>query len=230
MANCVLLAYDTREEKNRLVAAATGDDNNQEDQNNNGDGDDYLPPLLIRVYLDPSNQGVKPSNILQDFAKIDLFCSIFDPQDKLVKVDFKTFTTACLYTEDTNNLLCKADLLVPMMQTRFRSHIKRRVMPVHQEHWCLDFAMTSLFVVAAYMVLVRYTDNDTSCLHNCKCLLATPDNNNMVLCTSIKRTMYGCYLFFNVNIGAYVWSDIAASKDGFGDRLPQHDQKGEVGS
>ena len=56
------------------------------------------------------------------------------------------------------------------------------------------------------------------------------EDTNMVLCTNIECTMYGCYLFFNVNIGAYVWSGVAASKDGFGDRLPQHDQKGEVGS
>ncbi|KAL7536957.1 hypothetical protein ACHAXR_007505 [Thalassiosira sp. AJA248-18] len=225
VVNCVSVAYDVREEKSRLLTAATGDDDEQEDQNNNGDGDDYSPPTLTRVYLDPSNRGVKPSNILQDSTKIDLLCSIFDPQDKLVKVDFKTFTAARPYTEETTNLLCKADLLAPMLQTRFRSHIKRRVKPAQQEHWCLDFAMANLVVVAAYMVLVRHTKNDISCLDDSQCLLAKPDDNNMLLCTNIERTLYGCYLFFNDNIGAYVRSGSAASKDGFGGRLPQHDKR-----
>ena len=90
-----------------------------------------------------------PSAILNDSAKVDIICALFDPQDKLNKICYNHPHTLAAYQSTV-----VAYQLFSILKDRLHAHIDRRVKHSQKLYWCLSWAGKNLSVVAAYMVMV----------------------------------------------------------------------------
>lgn len=72
----------------------------------------------------------------------------------------------------------KADLLVKLLQERYKDHVKKRIKTVSRRtHWSMKLAYKNLAVSAACMVLSNHVKMDLKCLDESACLLAINHNN-----------------------------------------------------
>jgi hypothetical protein len=170
--NCISVAFGVRNEKSRLLAMTYLHDDT------NVIGANISAPIISRITLHGNSTEIKPSDILQIRSKVELLLSIFDPKGKLSTQDFHD-----AMTDDTSEILPKADLLFAMLKARFQTHKKQgEAMPA--ENMCLSWASKNLALVATWMIVASHLKEDILCLDESKCLLANPISNKFLVCSN----------------------------------------------
>ncbi len=80
-----------------------------------------------------------------------MLLSIFDPKGKLSTQDFHD-----AMTDDTSEILPKADLLFAMIKACFQTHFKNKTKLCQQKNMCLSWASKNLALVAAWMIVASH--------------------------------------------------------------------------
>ena len=96
-------------------------------------------------------------------------------------------------------MLKQSKLLLNILQSRFSSHIERRLCdtPSKKTHWCIPWVQKNLSSVAALMVLFKHIKSDISCLDDSRSLLSSP--NTFLLVSNSEATKHGEYLYWDNN-------------------------------
>ena len=114
----------------------------------------------------------------------------------------------------------KADLLVKLLRSRLKVHLKRRIkQKSKRSHWSMRLAYNNMSVVAALMILQGHVKMDVGSLNEHDSLLAI-DIRQFVACEDCPNRE-GAYLYFDLNRGVFVRSGKVSGR-GFGARNGEH--------
>ena len=123
-------------------------------------------------------------------------------------------------TEVSEELASKADLLLRMLNHRFRIFLMERV-PVKSKraHWTMEFAYNNMPVNAAVMVLSGHLPMALECLSESDCLLVN-DDSCFVRCSTCPGRE-GAYLYFDLVRRVFVRSGKVGGR-GYSSRDGEH--------
>ena len=126
---------------------------------------------------------------MKDSSKVAVLIAMFDPQDRLAKVNLDTLT------EDERSVQYKkADLFFALLLVRLRSHIKKKVDPTLHNNKCLPWAERNLAIVAAYAIIVGHIKGHIGGQDESKCLLRHPGTcNNFLPAANAPLSNFGCF-------------------------------------
>jgi len=170
--------------------------------------DEAASSFITEVLTLTEDDMVLPSELLSNERWVKFVMAIFE----LEKLDISG-------TVD-QEMKDKADLLVKLLQERYKDYVKKRIKTVSRRtHWSMKLAYKNLAVSAACMVLSNHVKMDLKCLDESACLLAI--NHNNFLPTTAIQDGEGCYLYFDLNRGVFVRSG-KVTRRGFVVRGDEH--------
>ena len=218
--NLVSVAMEVRQNKSRYQEAADAAESAEaeaaraeEESPNAANVDDILRGRSFLLPLTaPAVDFVQPSAILGDSNRMDIFARVFDPEDKLRKVE--------ITDDNRDHLLAKANAVFKSMSTkRFDLHM-RKVLPEQRRYMCLRIAKKNLALVAVHMLSLGRLKGDVSCLDKSKCILSSPGDNYLPVGSDTNDL--GCYLHWNKNDEVFARSGSAVGEGGIAKRNKTH--------
>ena len=207
--NLISLAFDCREMPNLLMEDIEKAKEKVEEVNQITEvaaQNDFVRHDII--LSESNNNNINASTILSNNEWIESAKQIFDPL---------SLTTS---NPIDATLIDKADVLQKKLVERLTHHIRRRVNPKKQNHWCLSWASSNFAQMAALMILSNHIKDEIDCLDSNTTLLKRGEYF-FITAENEEAKKQGVYLHYDTNDGKWIRSGKVTGR-GFDARNKEH--------